>query len=103
VGDSIGEVDGAVDGVNNPAVRTLGVPARSFLSKNRDFREDLAQRLFDLSLTANIELELEVVLGGGIDAFGTLQIATHDGPGSPGRANSRMESPPLVCGIHHLW
>ena len=49
----------------------------ALFSKDRNARIGRSQRLFDQLLTAHVQLELDVVLGGGIDLLRRPKISAH--------------------------
>ena len=91
--NAVGEIDRAVDRIQHPATVRLDIAQHAFFSKDGDARIGRSQRLFDQLLTAHVQLELDVVLGGGIDSFGRAEILAHqftDGPCRLDRAILRL-------------
>ena len=91
--NAVGEIDRAVDRIHHPATVRLDIAQHAFFSKDRNARIGRSQRLFDQLLTAHVQLELDVVLGGGIDSFGRAEILAHqftDGPCRLDRAILRL-------------
>ena len=86
MGDSVGEIHGAVDGVHDPSSsRLLAGRVDPLFTQNGDGRKDSGQCSGDEFLALHIELELDVVLVRLIDLLGTAQVFFHQFPSLAGR------------------
>jgi hypothetical protein len=61
VGDAVGKVHGAVDGIDDPASWGAGVAAGAFLAEDGDVRERPSQKTLDEELAADVEFEFDIV------------------------------------------
>jgi hypothetical protein len=86
VGDSVGEIHGAVDGVHDPASGgLLAGRVDPFFTQDGDARKDFGQSPGDQLLAPDIELELDVVLMRLVHLLGPTQVGLHQCPRLAGR------------------
>ena len=67
--DAVGEVNRAVDGIDNPAMFRLDIAGHAFLAQNGDLWIRGAQRFLDQLLASHVQFEFDVVLRREVDLF----------------------------------
>ena len=75
--NAVGEIDGPVNRIYDPALLGFHVTQHASFAENRDVRVSRPQRLFDQFLTAHVQFELDVVLRCRVDSFGRPKVAPH--------------------------
>lgn len=77
VRDSVGKVDGAVDGIDYPAALAFDLSALAFFSEYGDVWMVGFEAALDSFLAEDVQFEFDVVLADGVGAFGGVQVAAH--------------------------
>ena len=78
VGDAVEEVDGAVDGVDDPLEFGVLIAAESFFAVEGVVWELFGDALEDEVLALAVELQLEVVVEGFVDGFVLMKIVAEE-------------------------
>jgi len=84
VRNTVSEIDGAVDGIDDPAIFGGFVAGIAFLAEQGDFWESGVEFFLDQLLATDIEFELDVVRGDFVRLFLGVEILAHDRAGGSG-------------------
>ena len=94
--DPVGEVDCAVDGVDNPAILGILLPGDAFLAQYSNLRKAMLKSLLNQLLAANVQFELNVMLGNGFSPLAGVEVATHQDSGRSSRPGRDALRPPQI-------
>jgi hypothetical protein len=92
VGDTVGEIHCAIDGIHYPTLRSTRISLDTFFSQDGNLRKSFAEDFLDLLLAASIEFQFDVVLSGGVDFLPAPSVGAKQFSGSLSCVDSAMES-----------
>jgi len=78
VGNLVGVIDRAIDGIDDPAEGSGVIAGGSLFAEEGDLREGLAQPPGDLALTTDVQLQFQVMRLGFIDLLGSSPMLAQE-------------------------